>query len=354
MDQNASTTKTKVGYFSHTRSGCFWYRIKHPMDALARNGVETIMLPIEADIDESVIDSLKSVQLYGCYPFDPEPMLKYMKEKGIKIIYDTDDALELIESTNPNYHMVIRDAGSVRRILEYADEVTVSTPKMKQYMEKRTDAPVTVVPNCFFTEEWDFERKESAGLRIGFSGSSSHVSDLVDMIPIISRLQKKHGFKFYIQGFGQASYEEWFKQYRYIAQPEATLELRKLDEALKEINFEWVPFVDFLAYPKVLMDMNLDIGICPLKDTRFNAHRSAVKAMEYSLTGALVMASESIAYKDEKNSIKVDWDQWERKLEGWIEARAYSYHKANEQLEWTRKNRNIESIVPLLKRIYTE
>lgn len=348
------SARTKVGFFNHSRSGCYWYRIEHAMKALNMAGIETVMLPIEEDINESVIGSLFAVQMYGCYPFDPDPVLKFLKDEGIRIVYDSDDALELIERENPNYHMVMKDAGSVRRILEYADQVTVSTDKMAEYMRKRTKVPVTVVTNCFIPGEWDFERIGHSDTRIGFSGSSSHVIDLVDMVPIISRLQKKHGFKFFIQGFGQASYEEWLKQYRYICQPEATLELRKLDEALKEIDFEWVPFVDYSLYPKILSDMALDIGICPLRDTPFNRHRSAVKAMEYSLTGALVMASDLVPYKGDLNSIRADWDQWERMLEGWLEQPGARRWKALKQFEWTMNHRNISSVVPLLKKVYME
>lgn len=343
----------KVGYFKHQPSGCYWYRIKHPMDALNKHGIETVEIPINEDIDESVIDSLMSVQLYGSYPFNPEQILKYLKEKGIKIVYDTDDALELIEPINPNYHMVMKDLGSVRTILEYADEVTVSTPKMAEYMANRYKGKITIIPNCYVEEEWNYSRGEHHELRIGFAGSSSHVSDLIEILPVIEKLQGKYNFRFYIMGFGQTTYEEWLKTYRYIAQPEATLELRKIDELLKNIKYEWVPFVNYNVYPQTLINMKLDIGICPLKDTEFNKHRSACKAMEYTLAGALALSSDTIPYREDRNSIKIMSEySWEDVLEHYILSPEGIQNAYNQHLKWTKENRNIDSKIDLLKSVY--
>lgn len=346
-DKNA---KTKVAYFNHNPSGCFWYRIKHPMDLLEKNGIETVVLPINEDIDDSIIDSLMSVQFYGAYPFNPEPVLKFFKEKGIKIVYDTDDALELIEPINPNYHAVLNDIGSTRTILRYADEVTVSTPKMKEYIEERYKGKITIVPNCFVPGEWNYPRPDHEGIRIGFAGSSSHVPDLIEVIPAIKNLQDKYNIKFYIMGFGQADYESWYKSYRYIAQPIATEELRKLDEQLKTIKFEWVPFVDYSVYPQNLINLSLDIGICPLKDTPFNRHRSACKAMEYTLAGALAINNHNEVYED-NNSIEVRIE-WESEIESAIEHKENSkaYYKAH--LEWTKENIDMNTKIDLLKSVY--
>ncbi len=151
-------------------------------------------------------------------------------------------------------------------------------------------------------------------------------------------------------GFGQDDYVTWYKQYRYIAQPEATIELRKLDELLKDVVFEWIPFVDFSIFPQVLTNLALDIGICPLKDTPFNNHRSAVKALEYTLAGALALASDTIPYREDSNSFKVK--DWEGDLEFFIENPGLRNQFHNEHLKWSKENRNIENQIDLLKSIY--
>lgn len=346
MDKSAK----KVGFWQHQRSGCWWYRIKHPMDLLQANGVETEMLQIDKDIE---IDTFQSIQFYGAYPFSMEKVLKLLKEKGIKIVYDTDDALDLVEETNPFYHSVKKDVGSVKEVLAYADEVTVSTPEMEKYIKGMYEGKITVVPNCYLPSEWTFPKPQREGIRIGFSGASPHVSDLLEVIPVIKKLQDKYNVKFLIMGFGEQDYVTWYKQYRYIAQPEATRELRKLDNLLKDIVFEWVPFVDFSIYPQVLTNLALDIGICPLKDTPFNNHRSACKAMEYTLAGALALASDTIPYREDKNSILVPEGKWEEMLETTIKDLIENAGINNtSHLEWTKENRNLENQVDLLKSIY--
>ncbi len=350
--------KNAVGFFSHVKSGCAWYRIEHPMQALREAGITVHTLPINEDIDEVIIDSLASVLIYGAVPFSSATMLQYFKDKGVKIIYDLDDALDLVDITNPFYHTVKRDVGSVREILDYADHVTVATPALEAHIREHYDyqGPITVIPNCYDPKEWDFPHPTKTNLRIGFAGSTTHVSDLIEILPAIKNLQDKYEFTFVIMGFGQTSYEEWLTSYRYIAQPEATKELRKLDELLKDITFEWVPFVEYTQYPETLINLALDIGLCPLKETPFNNCRSASKAMEYNLAGALVLASDVEAYRNDTSSLLIG----STKESNWLvcieTAITHILKKVpsirEDHLKWIQDNRNIHNQVDLLKSVY--
>lgn len=328
------------------------------MSALREAGVTVHALPIGEDIDESVIDSLMSVLLYGAVPFGMETVLKYFKGKGIKIIYDMDDALDLIDTNNPFYFNVKKDVGSVQLALDYADEVTVATNALKEYVINHYDylGKVTVVPNCYVQREWAHVRPKRDGIRIGFAGSSTHVSDLIEVLPAIKNLQSKYDVRFLIMGFGQTTYEEWFKSYRYISQPEATKELRDLNELLKDIKFEWVPFVHYTEYPKTLINMALDIGICPLKSTPFNDCRSASKAMEYTLSGALAMASDTATYRDGYNAFLVPNNNtklgWEFAIEEVINDKDFKESLYQGFLGWLKENRDITTKIDLLKSVY--
>lgn len=319
------------------------------MDALERSGVPVRMIRLNEDIE---IDDIHSFQVYGIYPFSFEYALKHLKSEGKKIVYDMDDALDLIEPSNPFYYSVKRDTGSQREIFNYADHITVSTQKMKEYVQERSKVPITVVPNCFSQEEWKFPRPQREGFRIGFAGSSTHVEDLIMVLPAIKSLQSKYDVRFLIMGFGQDDYDSWLKQFRFTATPEGQKLIDNLEYLMKDIKFEWIPYVDFESYPSTLINMSLDIGICPLKSTPFNDCRSASKAMEYTLSGALALASNTIPYQSEPTSILVDDDQWEEQLEFYIKnpiirAKAHSNH-----LAWLRDNRDIDNKVDLLKSIY--
>jgi len=262
MNKNA---KNIIGAFEHQPSGCYWYRTKHPIDMLKNNGVDARMLQIETDID--FYDNLRSVQLYGIYPFQFYKALEIMKNDGIKIIYDMDDAVDLIDVNNPFYYSVKKDAKSSLEILRYTDHVTVSTPVMKELLSKKTDKPITVVPNCYDPNEWTFIRPKREGIRIGFAGSCTHVADLIEVLPTIIKLQKDHDLRFLIMGFGKDSYAEWVRDFSYSSTEEANKQLLILNDLLLQIKFEWVPYVNFDLYPSTLINLALDIGICPLLNT---------------------------------------------------------------------------------------
>jgi hypothetical protein len=153
-------------------------------------------------------------------------------------------------------------------------------------------------------------------------------------------------------GFGQEDYETWVKQYRYIAQPEATKKLRELDALLAEIKFEWVPFVDFEQYPATLTNLALDIGICPLVDTPFNNYRSASKAIEYNLAGALVLASDTVPYRAEPTSVLVKQGDWLKTLEHYINNPQEAKETHEKHVQWIKDNRNINTQVDVLKSVY--
>lgn len=350
MDQNAR--RDRIGFFPHRPSGCYWYRIKQPMDMLNANGVKAVEMRIGEDVD--CIDSFRSFQLYGATPFSMRKVFDYMIETGKKMVYDTDDALTLIDLSNPFYHAVKRDVGSFIEALERSDHITVSTPAMAKYASSLTNKPVTVVPNCFTPSEWTYPRPEREGFRVGFAGSATHVQDLIDVIPAIRNLQIRYPgrLKFLIMGFGQSDYRKWHADFRYGAPDEAVALLDQFDRLLAGIEFEWVPYVDFKDYPSTLINMALDIGLCPLRDTPFNRCRSACKAMEYALSGALALATDCDVYRSELSSILVEDGKWEEKIEFYMNDRATLDSDRSKRLEWIKENRDIGTQLAILRDIY--
>ena len=302
---------------------------------------------------EESYNNIKACQLYGIYPFSFYKALEALKKDGKRLIYDIDDALDLIDPSNPFYYAVKKDAGSAMEILPYIDHITAATPKLKEYISKKTNAPVTVIPNCFDMAEQQFARPKRTGIRIGFVGASPHVPDLTMVLPAVRKAQERHPeVVFIIMGFGKESYAEWYGSMRRLSSDEGLKELESFDKALAGIRFEWVPFVDYEIYPRVLANMSLDIGLCPIKDMPFNEHRSTSKAMEYTLSGALAMASNRLPFTEDQSSYLVDDGQWEKELEHFIvnpELRAM-FHKRH--YDWVMGNRNIEGQLANLKTAY--
>lgn len=338
-----------VGYFRNQPNGCYWYRVQRPMQALASAGVKTVPVTINEDMS---IDELNAFHLYGAYPFSFQPALVKLKtEYGKKLVYDMDDASTLIEEVNPFYLDIRKNIGSMKELVSFADEITVSTPVMADYVKTlEPNKKITVVPNCYTPSEWLFPRPRREGLRIGFTGSSTHVTDLIPILPTIKKLQDKYKFTFILYGFDKVGYNNWFKNHRFVSTEKGQKELEIFDKLLSEITFEFVPFTDFDVYPGTLTNIALDIGLCPLTPTPFNDCRSASKAMEYTLSGALAIASNSPAYTQDPTSIIAH--NWEEALEYFITHPEEIQPIQQQHLSWIQKNRNIDTIVPLLKEIY--
>jgi len=347
MIENAKNT---IGFFEHQMSGCFWYRTKRPLETLNKAGIDAKYIQIESDV--YFYDQLKSVQLYGIYPFQFYKTLQTLKDDGIKIVYDMDDAVDLIDVNNPFYYAVKKDANSSNEILKYADHITVATSYIKDILSKKTNKLITIVPNSFDEKEWLYPRPVREGIRIGFVGSCTHIADLILVLPAIINLQTKYNITFLIMGFGTQSYSEWYRDFSYSCTPEALKQLEFFNSLMTQIRFEWVPYVDFVNYPSTLINLSLDIGICPLQDIPFNKARSASKAMEYTLSGALAIASNLLPYQTDKNSILVNDDGWEDALEFYINNKEKREEMIKSHLEWTRDNRNAKDQVELLKSIY--
>jgi hypothetical protein len=341
-----------IGFFEHQPSGCFLYRTKHPMDMLNANGVPTSFLQCNVDMDSDVYDKLKAVQVYGIYPFRFGKVLDVLRRDGKRIVHDMDDALDLIEETNPFFYAVKKDAGSREEIMNLVDQITVSTSGMKDLIFPKVKVPVTVIPNCYTPNEWNFVRPVRSGIRIGFAGSPTHVSDLISIIPVIGKLQAKYDVRFLIMGLGPSTYESFVKDMRYTCAPAGVKAVDELDKELGKIKFEWIPYVDYSFYPGTLMNMSLDIGICPLKDTPFNRCRSAVKAMEYTLAGALAIASDMPAYREDQSSVLVNDGKWESILETYIKYPEIREQVRLKHLKWIEENRKVDSQLEILKEIY--
>lgn len=332
-----------VGFFSHQPSGCSWYRIEHPMEVMRRHGIKVVRIKLDEDV---ILDDIKTIQLYGIYPFSFEKVLKYLKSEGKRIVYDLDDPLELIDPTNPFYYSVKRDSYSQSEILKYADHITVSTEKMANYARERTDKPITVIPNSYFEHEWP------TVTRIGFAGSATHVKDLLLVLPAIKDLQKKYNISFVLMGFSKMDYETTLRQIRFTSPQEGQEALNQFEELMKDIKCEWVGNVDYDIYPQVLTNLKLDIGLCPLTSTPFNDSRSASKAMEYTLAGALSLASDTEPYRTDPTSILVKDNEWLEKLEYYILNPKIRDDKRHEHLTWLKTNRDINKQIDLLKSVY--
>lgn len=337
--------KLKILAFGDMKSGCWTARIKRPLVALwdqkhavyLTNGNEP--LPTEGwDIvlfnnlvgspDRMDGDNLeRKSSLFE--------MMDAFRDGGAKIVYDTDDAQDIIPEHPLNRKQADADVlSSFDIFLKNADLITTTTPTIAQYLRTKTDKPVEILPNCMKIEEFP-ERSRHTQLRIGMAGSISHIKDILLPLDAIKELQKKYNFQFFIFGFDKLPLK---KIMRKCAGSETATAAKELLEKLEGIDYSWIPPVSAKEYPARLAELGFDIGICPLEDTPFNRNKSCIKFYEYSLVGTCAIASDVLPYSLEPVLKAKDWYA---DLEKLILDSEYRHQEAARQRDWVLANRDI-------------
>jgi glycosyltransferase involved in cell wall biosynthesis len=210
--------------------------------------------------------------------------LRRWKERGLRLLFEADDdlftpfsVLQQLGRINPEKTrpQLEADRAAALWVLGQVDGVTVSTQYLASTVRRFTDAPVAVVPNAI-DAEWFLERQEGVprpvpGPTIGWAGGNRPDADLAAMAVAWGRIAQR---------FPDVTFRVVGHQPPVLAEhvPEDRLH-----------RTEWLPTHD---YPRALV--GLDIGCCPLEETPFNRSKTSIKAWEYALSGAAVVASPTV------------------------------------------------------------
>jgi len=254
----------------------------------------------------------------------------FLKSIGKTIIYETDDNYEAIDENNP--FLKIKP--------ELKAEILLMFPKANIY----------VVPNALDFSQYPKRAGKNKKLRIGFQGSNVHVQDLLICIDAIAELQKEFGFEFYIFGIDDKPLKDLNKfcleykdkKWKWIE------DFPVLYEKLQKMEYVHVPYVPYDKYRTKLSELNFDIGIAPLEDTRFNRSKSCLKFYEYAAVGTVTLASNVIPYSyemDKEDLVKNRHDKWVAKLRKLIVDEEYRQSRLYAQEAWVHEERNIEKVV---------
>ena len=211
-----------------------------------------------------------------------------VKRLGIKTAYDVDDDLFNIPPECSERYDMFKDPTFVGRHQEFvqaADAVIVSTKTLAGVVKQHTHSPVFIVPNSLDIQNWEatfakrMTSEPSDTVTIGWTNSSFHTFG----VPIIEEalvqiMEEFPNVRFHSIGFVNL---EHFKTGRM--------------EAFKDrcVCEDWVPIDRF---PEAMVDM--DIGIAPLNDCKYNMSRSGIKWMQYSALGIPTIASPFPPYED--------------------------------------------------------
>ena len=186
-------------------------------------------------------------------------------------------------------------------------------------------------------------------LRIGFQGSNVHVQDLLIVIDAVAELQEKYGFEFYVFGIDDESLKKLNKfclEYKK-EKWKWMMDFPELYARLQKMEYKHIPSVSYDEYRNKLSELNFDIGIAPLTDTRFNRSKSCLKFYEYAAVGTVTLASNVIPYSvemDKEDLVKNRHDKWVSKLRKLIVDETYRQERLYAQEAWVNEMRDIKKV----------
>jgi GT2 family glycosyltransferase/glycosyltransferase involved in cell wall biosynthesis len=201
---------------------------------------------------------------------------------GKPVVFEIDDLLWELPGEHPDrQNKIYADAFfPMIQVAADADAITVASPALQAYCS-RFHPNVWLLPNYLDQDLWTLRTPKpfQAGqpVSIGYMGGSSHLPDLESIAPVLVDLCQQYGSSLLLIFWG--------------VQPPSSL--------LSLPNTRWIPtditrYVDFAAY---FSQQECDLWIAPLRPSRFNECKSAIKFLEYTATGAPGVFSRVATYE---------------------------------------------------------
>jgi phenylpyruvate tautomerase PptA (4-oxalocrotonate tautomerase family) len=340
----------KIFFLTEMVSGCFKWRAAVPAKYLRRRGHEIQLFANGVEAYEA--PDILVIRTH--YP-GVEPLIAWCKSKAIRVVYDTDDALDLVPKENLNYWNLQKKIKDYHFLLENADVVTTTTAVLANHLRQR-NPNVVVLPNSVDPEMWTVAPR-STQLRVGWTGSATHFHDLQVALDAIREAQKKYPFTFVLQGLCEQQDPRLFYDALAAHYDKAFLDstlgkaMKHFLDKLARMSYEFHPMVSVDRHGQQVCDLALDIGIAPLVNDRFNSHKSCVKYYEYAMSGAVTLASHVVPYCEEVPiTAKNNRQSWINKLEMLLTSDRQRLWK--HERDWVLSYRNIERNVANWEQVY--
>lgn len=280
----------RVAIIPSDKAACAMYRLAWPANVVAEQtdwaveihdpGEVTIHQPLAIQGIEDV-ESLDLVVMQRIATPRQVRLVTAFQKLGIAVVIDVDDLLSDIEKDNGShkywneeFHRVPRHK-LLEQATHMADLVTVSTPGLARKYAKhgRVEVLRNGLPLHAFADPsdvYDRHAKDTGEFVIGWSGSlASHPHDLEVLGGAVRRAMDVDArIRFHVVG-----------------EPEPVTQALDLDPS-RVTGTGWLDFDDYHAALR-----EVDLGLVPLVDSRFNRAKSHLKALEFSAAGALVITS---------------------------------------------------------------
>ena len=269
---------------SHDGAGCGYVRLIQPLRELAKHGHEVKFITtrdMERLTKAHDYDVVVGQRFAG---YDGMSLWRRARTPNNRLVYETDDDLFSIDMANWAAYTEFNKWNiqeAIKGYCELSDLVTVTTETLaKVHREELGNKNVAVLHNCIPEYLLELPRKPAGNRRprLGWVGGASHGVDIHQATAAVRRfLNKNDGWDLYVGG----------TDYR------PSFNARNYDQMLyadwKQINEDERGYYELIDF---------EIGLAPVKDTKFSRSKSALKALEYGARGIPVVASDVQPYRE--------------------------------------------------------
>lgn len=268
---------------SHDGAGCAHVRLLTPLRELAKHG-HTVNFVTTGDTERlnnaHDYDVVIGQRFAG---YDGMQIWRRARTPSNRLVYETDDDLFSIDMANWAAYTKFSEPKlqeAIKGYCELADLVTVTTETLAEvHRSELGNENVAVLSNCIPEYLLELPRSNDGRRpRIGWVGGSSHGVDMHEATSAVRRfLNKNDGWDLYVGG---TDYRPSFN---------ARNHEQMLHADWKQINEDERGYYDIIDF---------EIGIAPVRNTKFSRSKSALKALEYGARGIPVIASDVQPYRE--------------------------------------------------------
>ena len=281
---------------NNINSSLFNIRLKAPLEAWAQNSGGHVVFLKFSDLPNL------DLNWADVYLFQREAtsqslaVIKFLKEKGKKIIYEIDDLLTNLPTFLSHHISITHNKKNLEKSLELADVITTTTSRLAHELGSFNKTVVTI-PNCNDPFQYQLiKHNRTSSKNVTLIVASSDKVRVDFLIPALKKVQKELGVKI----FGIGPPGEFMKA--------------------SGLNVQLIKLLSYDEFKAFIRSVDNAIGIIPLDDSLFSSCKSPIKFFDYSLAGIPTIASDVPPYRDHiqqnLNGLLVnnDTDSWVKSI----------------------------------------
>lgn len=318
-DTNRHNSEGKYGAIS-------WYRIINPLEKIGANIAKDLRIHLNP---EWALDFAKQGKIWFMKMTDNEGidfMIDVARQfAGCKYVLDLDDDPFTFSKNHPEYKLLKERMPQVKKMVEMADHVVVSTEPLREIVSK-VNPYVTVIPNAIDPEIWKVtnKKKNDGKIHLGWIASASHMADLPVIMGALVEVVKKYP-TVHVHFAGMIDMkimdvENPSEEMINLAVLKSLIERSKMHMDFSPLAGRFTHHVGTKGYeefPEFLASLGLDIAVAAIENNQFNRAKSNIKWLEHAMLEIPMVLSDVGPYKGIKHGeegflakTKEDWVEY--------------------------------------------